>query len=47
MAIVTVNMTKMTFALGMDQSMIAQPIALVIDMRIEVSVNPLAVRRGS
>jgi hypothetical protein len=40
MAMSIVKMTNMTRALGLDQSIIAQPIALVIDMNIDVSVSP-------
>jgi len=38
---IIVKMTNVTGALGLDQSIIAQPIALVIDMNIDVSVSPL------
>ena len=40
MAMITVKMTKMACACGLDQSIIAQPIAFVIDMKMAVAVRP-------
>jgi hypothetical protein len=36
-----VKMTNVTRALGLDQSIIAQPMALAIDLNIDVSVSPM------
>jgi len=41
MKIIIVNVKNMTRAFGLDQSIIAQPMALVIDINSEVSVSPL------
>ena len=40
MTIIIVKMTNVTRAWGLDQSIIVQPMALVIDMSIDVSVSP-------
>jgi hypothetical protein len=41
MTMIIVKMTNVTRALGLDQSIIAQPKALVMDMNIVDSVSPL------